>query len=198
MDFMHTEKGRIQTHGTFQEKIGSLSRRNLSMQNSQEEFILSGRGTGFCQISNLLFDFWGKIIGAEAIRIYCGFKSFIESSRDDSRLFPKISQSDWADYFGISHPTFHKNIKVLIDVNLIRIKKRKSENKIPLPSIYFLEEIHLPTKETLNKYQIKPLKNTNFLNYIYVNYAKKALKSMNNVSVPKNSLGTGTLKILII
>ena len=73
-----------------------------------------------------------------------------------------------------------------------------SENKIPLPSIYFLEEIHLPTKETLNKYQIKPLKNTNFLNYIYVNYAKKALKSMNNVSVPKNSLGTGTLKILII
>ena len=164
----------------------------------KKEFHLAGRANGFCQIPNALFDFWGKIIGAEALRIYCGFKSFIECAREDSRLFPKISQSDWAEYFGISSPTFIKSIKILIDVRLIKIKKeRNKENRQhSAPSIYFLEEISFPEKDILDKYPFKPLNKHNFLGYIYQNYQKEAIKALQN-NETKNSLGLRTLKFLI-
>ena len=165
----------------------------------KKEFHLAGRANGFCQIPNVLFDFWGKIIGAEALRIYCGFKSFIESGRENNRLFPKIPQNDWAEYFGITFPTFNKYIKVLVDVGLIRIKKRrdKKNRQHSAPSIYFLEEIFFPGKEILNKYPVKPLNKENFLNYIYRNYQKEAIKALQQNNETKNSLGLRVLKFLI-
>lgn len=161
----------------------------------KKEFHLAGRANGFCQISNLLFDFWGKIIGAEALRIYCGFKSFVECAREDFRLFPKISQSDWAEYFGVSRPTFTKSIKTLIDVKLIKVKKERNQKAkyLSAPSIYFLEEISFPEKEILDKYPFKPLGESNFLRYIYQNYQREAVKALQSME-SKNSLHLRTVK----
>ena len=120
-----------------------------------------GRDAGWYHASNILTDKWARIVGPQAFLIFHTFKSLCKGQEE--RPFPRVRQQDWAEFMGMGHQVYQRNLKLLVDVGLVDVILPTGEDRIDRkPSRIILadpDEVPI-TREVLDRLSIKPMSNS--------------------------------------
>ena len=88
----------------------------------------------FTIVTNHMRELWIRPLGPAAFTVWYILKSFCQGNGEI--CFPEVSQEDWAEYCGLTPPTFISAIQRLIKCGLLEIIKPKDNNQ---PYLYILK-----------------------------------------------------------
>lgn len=82
---------------------------------------IESESDGCFQVENVLMDYFLRPVGAQAIAVWLMFKRFCKGK--EKAVFVNVSLNDWAQYAGMSKPTFMKSLDKLEGIGLLEIDK---------------------------------------------------------------------------